>query len=218
MNRLGSYFCKIFLKPVVGKVFIKEVKGIENIPKENFILASNHQSHLDIVICGYLCVPRKFTYIGQTDRYVGSDAFLRNLVYFLGGVIPVNRKDDLSKKEATKEAIRVLEKGYSLVIYPEGTRSRTGQIQEGKIGVAKISLKSKVQILPVGIRGTFELLPPGGGFPKLKKIVKVNIGKPLYFQEEFKTAEKLNEDSEEYKRILQKITNMVMEEIQRLIV
>jgi 1-acyl-sn-glycerol-3-phosphate acyltransferase len=52
MNLFVSWFCKIFIKPIVGFLFIREVKGLENIPKGNFILASNHQSHLDWIVCG----------------------------------------------------------------------------------------------------------------------------------------------------------------------
>lgn len=218
MNKSTSWFCKILIAPFVRGLFIKKINGSENIPKGNFILASNHQSHLDILICGYLCVPRKFTYIGQVDKYEGFQAFLRNIFYAFGGVIPVNRKDEVSKKEATLKAINALKKGYSLVIYPEGTRSRTGEIQEGKLGIAKIFLKTKVPVLPLGIKGTFELMAPGKETPRFKKIVEANVGKPLFFEEELKSAAGLNENSEEYKNVLQKITDKIMEEVQKLAV
>jgi len=213
MNLFLSWFCKIFIKPIVDFLFIKEIKGLENIPKGNFILASNHQSHLDWIVCGCLCVPRRFTYIGQIDRYSGLLAFGRNLLYFVAGVIPVNRKDENSKKLAVKKAIEALKKGKILVIYPEGTRSRSGEIQKGKFGTAKIFLKTEIPILPVAIKGTFEIFPPEKGFPKIKKIVKVNIGKPLYFKEELKIAKNLNCDSKDYKNLLEKITDKTMKEI-----
>jgi len=213
MNLFVSWFCKIFIKPIVGLLFIKEVKGLENIPKGNFILASNHQSHLDWIVCGWLCVPRRFTYIGQVDRYSGLLAFGRNLLYFVAGVISVNRKDKNSKKKAVEKAIEALKRGKILVIYPEGTRSRTGEIQKGKFGMAKIFLKTETPILPVAIKGTFEIFPPEKGFPEIKKIVKVNIGKPLYFKEELERAKNLNCGSEDYKNLLQQITDKIMEEI-----
>jgi 1-acyl-sn-glycerol-3-phosphate acyltransferase len=216
MNLFVAWFCKIFIKPIVGLLFIKEVKGLENIPQGNFILASNHQSHLDWIVCGWLCVPRRFTYLGQIDRYSGLLSLGRNLLYFVAGVIPVNRGDENSKKMAVEKAIEALKKGKILVIYPEGTRSRTGEIQKGKFGTAKIFLKTGVPILPVAIKGTFEIFPPGKGFPKIKKVVKVNIGKPLYFKEELKIAKNLNCDSEDYKNFLGKITDKIMEEIYRL--
>lgn len=216
MNRIVSYFCKIFIKPIVDRLFIKKVEGWENIPSRNFILAANHQSHLDQIATGYVCVPRRYYYIGQIDRYRGFDRFLLNVLYFVAGVIKVNRKKPESRKKAKEEAIERLKKGDCLVIYPEGTRTRTGKIQEGEMGVAKIFLKTGVPILPVGILGTFELMPPGKGFPKIKREVKIDIGKPLFFEKEFWKAKKIKKDSVEYQEILKKITQRVMEEIARL--
>lgn len=216
MNRVVSWFCQIFLKPLVNKFLVKEVKGLENIPKENFILAANHQSHLDQITTSYVCVPRRFHMIGQTDKYHGLTKLFLYIIYSIGGVIPLNRQSEESKKKAIREAIRVLKKGDILVIYPEGTRTRTGEIQEGKLGVAKIFLQTGVPILPVGIKGNFNLMPPGSGVPKIKRIIEINIGKPLYFKEELEKAKSLNCDSKEYKDLLQKITEKVMEEISNL--
>ena len=217
MNRFVSLLCYIFLKPIVKILFIKEVKGWENIPKRNFILAPNHSSHLDQLATGYVCVPRKFHYIGQIDRYQGTDRVLLQILYTVAGVIRVHRKNEESKKEAVEKSIEVLKKGASLIIYPEGTRTRNGKMGEGKPGIAKIFLKTGVPILPVGIKGTFELMPVGTSFPKIKREVKINIGKPLFFEEELKKAKNLAEDSIEYQEILDKITKEVMEEIKNLV-
>jgi len=216
MNKVVSWFCKIFIKPIVNFCFIREVKGLENIPKRNFILASNHQSHLDWIVCGFFCVPRRFTYLGQVDRYTGFLGFGRRLLYFVAGVIPVNRKDKVSKEIALKKAIEALKNGDILVIYPEGTRSQTGEIQRGKWGTAKIYLKTGVPILPTAIKGTFELFPPGKEFPKIKRIVKINIGRPLYFKKEEEKAKNLDYDSGEYQTLIQQITDKLMEEITHL--
>ncbi|MFA5178057.1 MAG: lysophospholipid acyltransferase family protein [Candidatus Paceibacterota bacterium] len=215
MNKLFSIFCNIFLAPLVKTIFIKEIKGKENIPLDNFILASNHQSYLDIMLSGCLCVPRRFTYIGQIDRENKGWGFLRNFFYDLAEVIPVNRNDSDSKKQAFEKAIQYIKKGYILNVYPEGTRTRTGEIQSGKWGVAKIYLKTGVPILPMGISGAFEIFPPGEK-PKLKKSIRLNIGQPLVFLEYFKQAENLETDSEEYKNVCALITDKVMVEIKKL--
>jgi 1-acyl-sn-glycerol-3-phosphate acyltransferase len=110
MNKILSWFCYLFLKPIVKLIWIKEVKGIENIPKKNFILAANHQSHWDQITAGYLCVPRKFTYLGQIDKYSGFEAFLRNLYFKIAGVIPVHRYNEESKKRAIQECVERLKK------------------------------------------------------------------------------------------------------------
>jgi 1-acyl-sn-glycerol-3-phosphate acyltransferase len=155
--------------------------------------------------------------IGQVDQYTGFSGFLRNLIYFIAGVIPLNRKDPQSRKKVIEEAERILKKGEILIIYPEGTRTRTGELQIGRPGIAKIFLKTGVPILPVGIKGTFDLLPPGKGFPKIKKIIKINVGKPLEFKEEFKRGKKIECNSKEYQMLCQEITTKVMEEIKKLI-
>jgi 1-acyl-sn-glycerol-3-phosphate acyltransferase len=206
---------KITLAPLVGFLFVKEVKGKDNFPKRNVILASNHQSYLDILLCGYICVPRQYTHIGQVDRDNKGWSKIRDLIYSLGEVIPVNRKDEESKKRATLSAIEFLKKGYSLVIYPEGTRTRTGEVGAGKWGVAKFFLETGVPILPMGIKGAFELFPPGEK-PKIKKNIRLNIGKPLFFKEEFEVTRGMDRDSREYGDICIKITEKVMEEIKKL--
>jgi len=216
MNRTVSWFCKIFLKPIVDTFLIKEVRGLENIPKGNFILVSNHQSHLDWIASGYLCVPKKFTFLGQVDRYTGPLGFGRDLLYLVAGVIRINRKDEESKKIALEKAIEAIKKnGHSLVIYPEGTRSRTGEIQKGRTGAVKIYLKTGVPILPAAIKGTFELFPPGGKL-KIKRKVKINIGKPLHFGKERERVKNLDCNSLEYQNVLEEITEKIMTEIVRL--
>ncbi len=216
MSPILSWFCKIFLAPLVKWLLIKEVRGLENIPKGNFILVSNHQSYIDIIIDGYLCVPRSFHFIGQTDGFKGILKFIIQSIYSLSGVIPLNRKSDASRQNAIKTAIEVLKKGDVLAIYPEGKRSISGDLQEGKFGTARMFLKTGVPILPAGISGTFELFPPHGKL-KIKKIVKINVGEPLFFQEELETAKNINENSKEYQEMVQKITDKIMEEISKLI-
>lgn len=211
-----SWFSKIVLAPVVRLLFVKEVRGWENVPKGNFILASNHLSHLDIIMSGFVAVPRRFTYLGQIDEYEGFAALLRDFVYAIGEVIKVDRKSEKSRKLALEECVKRIKRGDVLVIYPEGTRSRTGKLQEGKPGVAKIYLKTGVPILPLAIKGTFELLPPGGKL-KIKRIIRLNIGKPLTFPEELKRANLMPENSPQYREIASQITSKVMAAIAHLL-
>ncbi|MBZ9569509.1 1-acyl-sn-glycerol-3-phosphate acyltransferase [Patescibacteria group bacterium] len=217
MNRILSWLCKVSLVPLIKGVFIEKIIGEENIVnlKRNFILASNHQSHLDTLVDGCLCVPRNFHFIGQIDGWRGIPRLFIRGLYLLCGVIPLDRKDKESKRKVIRKTIKVLKKGDILVIYPEGTRSINGKIQKGRFGISKIFLKTGVPIIPAGIKGSFELFPPKGKL-RIKKIIKVNIGKPLFFKEEFKKAKNLDENTREYCQILQKITDKVMKEISNL--
>jgi len=215
MNRIVSWFANIFLSPILQLLFIKEIKGRENIPKGNFILASNHASHLDQVANGIVCVPRVFSFIGQVDAYTGWDGLVRDLFYAMGGVFRLNRKSAESRKHIVNKSIEYLKNGGSLIIYPEGTRTRTGEIGEGKWGITKLLFATGTPILPVALSGTFELLPPGGKL-KIKKEIKINIGKPLYFTEEVKESRTLDKESERYKTLLHSVTEKIMEEIKKL--
>lgn len=134
----------------------------------------------------------------------------------MGGVIPLNRQDKESKKEVISKAINKVKKGYSIIIYPEGTRSENGQVKEGKLGAAKIFLKTGVPILPTGIKGAYNLFPKGGKL-KIKKNVELIIGRPLLFEKEFNLARNLSPDSEEYLEVCIQITNQIMEEIKKLV-
>jgi 1-acyl-sn-glycerol-3-phosphate acyltransferase len=212
MNIILSWFCKIFLAPIVKRILIKEVRGRENIPKETFILATNHQSHLDEIVAGYICVPRRFSFIGQTDQYSGLTKLFLYIIYFIFGVIRLNRKKEESKRGAIEEAVKVLKQNNILVIYPEGTRTRTGEMGKGKWGAARIFLETGAPVLPVGIKGTFKLLPPGGKL-KIERIVKANIGKPLYFREELQKAKVINNNLAEKEGLAIKITDKIMERI-----
>ncbi len=216
MNKLLSIAAKIFLAPIVSVVFVKEAKGLENFPKTNFILAPNHQSYLDIIVCAYLCVPRKFTFIGQVDKGRGIIGLLRDALYSLAGVIPLNRKNESSKKQAFAKAVRAIKNGYSLIIYPEGKRSETGEVQKGKWGVAKLFLQTGVPVVPLGITGAFEIMPPHGK-TKIKRAVKLNVGKPIFFKEALEKAKNLNEGSEEYKNLCMDITDNIMEDVKKLV-
>ena len=106
-----------------------------------------------------------------------------------------------------KQAINALKEGKIIAIHPEGTRSLSGKLQKGKTGVAQLALTSQAPVIPIGLIGTFEILPKGKIIPKFKRAV-MNIGKPIYFQEYYN--KKIN------KRILREVTNRIMREIAKL--
>lgn len=197
MKKIVSILSWIFLAPLYHSM-VKEVSGKENVPKRNFILVSNHSSHLDWFIDGYFCTPKRFTFIGQVDKMTGMMAFWRNMLYGYAETIPMNRKDPESKRKAIASALERLKQGLILIIYPEGERSRDGKLHEFKPGAARLHLESGAPILPVAIKGSYELMPPGGKL-KIKKTVVITVGKPLDFEKERIIAAKMDKKSEEYK-------------------
>jgi 1-acyl-sn-glycerol-3-phosphate acyltransferase len=217
MKKIVSILSRVSVGLWVKIKLVKETRGEENfLRNRNFIFAQNHLSHLDWLIDGYVCTPRRFTFIGQVDKMTGMMKFWRDMLYGYAEVIPVNRKNSESKKQAIASALRRLKQGYTLIIYPEGTRSRDGQMHEFKPGVAKLHLESGVPVLPVAIEGTYELMPPGQKL-KIKKIVTVIIGKPLDFIKEREAAKGLDKNSEEYYGLCSGVTKAIENEVRALL-
>jgi len=154
-------------------LFDIEIQGKENIPlKGGAILASNHLSYLDPIVIGLL-VPRKINFIAKRELFENSlfGSFISKL-----GALPV-RRERLDRK-TYQRALGLLKKGMILVLFPEGTRSRRGNLGLLREGTARIAVRTKVPLIPVVIRGTGKVLPRGKKIIRLAKI-KVRIGKPL---------------------------------------
>lgn len=103
----------------------------------------------------------------------------------LGG-IPVERTGNTT--QAMKKSIECLNSGYNMLIHPEGTRTRDSSMLEFKNGVAKLSIDTGIPIVPVRIKGTFEIFPRTKKFPKIFRLrgkypIKVTMGNPIYPEE-----------------------------------
>lgn len=189
--------------------WIKKVKGLENIPKDkSFILTPNHSSYIEHFLIGSIVIPylnRKLYYIAKKEHFdTVSQKMWSKLWMKYVPTIPIDRRKG---EKALNDALSHLKKGKIVLIYPEGTRSLTGKIQQGKTGVARLALGAKVPVVPLGIKGTFEILPKGKKIPKLKKAI-FNFGRPMYFNEYY--------NKPITKKILREVTNNVMKEIARL--
>ncbi|MBD3163894.1 hypothetical protein GF323_01730 [Candidatus Woesearchaeota archaeon] len=208
-------FTRIFLGPVI-ELFIGKIEGRENFPEESFIAAANHSSYIDDFIFPYSLAKitdRKF-HIFVNSRFYKNWFFKKFLDHY--EMIPVYVAKDFTDKqerkrknaEAFRTAMKYLEKGDNFLIFPEGARSENGKLKKGKVGAAKIALESKAPVLPVGIRGSYEIMPKGAKFPKMKK-ADIIIGKPINLEEYY-------EKKKDYKT-LEKVTDIIMSEIAKLI-
>jgi len=132
-----------------------EVIGEELIPTDQPVLfVCNHQSAFDIpILLGYINKPKAFVSKKEVKRLpiVGSWMSLMQCVF-------MNRKDVRQSLQAINHGAENLKKGYSLVIFPEGTRSPDGQMLEFKPGSLKLAIKSGVAIVPVTIDGSYRIM------------------------------------------------------------
>ena len=145
-----------------------KVQGVENLPAEGpVILAVNHQSMWDPIVAG-CSIPRKVSFMAKEELF--SIPVINNISRSLGA-FPVKRgQGDMN---AIRQSLAILKEGRVLGLFPEGTRSKDGEIQKGQPGIVLLMEKSKATVVPIKIFGTRSLLTKGWG-----KIVVV-IGKPM---------------------------------------
>lgn len=149
--------------------------GQDNIPAQGGVLiAANHASVLDIPFLG--CgVARQLAFLGRHNLFPIP---LVNPVLQRLGWIPI--RQDRVDREGLRRAEACLEKGHALVIFPEGARTETGALGEGKLGLAMLVLKTKCLVVPAYISGTFEALPIGAHRLSFHP-VSVSYGVPIDF-------------------------------------
>jgi 1-acyl-sn-glycerol-3-phosphate acyltransferase len=167
--------CRPFLH-VITRLFLRYYNNLEVIGRENIldnqacIITPNHSSHLDApVVFASLPLPR----INRTYTLAAKDYFFnRWLVSFfarlMANVIPVDRTG--IETRGLILCMSKIRKGNSILLFPEGTRSQNGRINQFKKGAILLSKKAHLPIIPAYIRGSFESLPKSRYVPKRKKI------------------------------------------------
>jgi 1-acyl-sn-glycerol-3-phosphate acyltransferase len=168
------------IKPLLGaylRLYHRmEVEGFENVPPRGpAIVVVNHASLLDVPV---LMVADPYP---DTATIVKASMFNMPLVsWFLRqwGAIPVERQGRDSS--SVRSMLGVLRAGGVMAIAAEGTRTRNGHLGPINPVLARIAAGADVPVLPVGIRGSYEAMPPGAKLPRPKKIV-VRVGKPFRF-------------------------------------
>lgn len=159
-----------FLANFLSKIFWRvQYFNLENIPLESnsgLIIAANHQTYFDPF---WICIPIKrdlrFMTWDEPFKWFFVGKFLRKL-----GCFPVSLKRGGTIK-ALKEALKLLENGKTLIIFPEGEREfADGNLLEFKTGAVRLSLEANVPILPVTIRGGNKIWAREYKFPKLGKV------------------------------------------------
>lgn len=176
------FLLKILLGPLVRLIWVKKVTGLNNIPQSKvpLIIAANHSSYFDFIVL-VATFPYRIRFLAAEVFY--ESLFWRPIMIFTGQIKVDRRKKD--KSNVFKAVSDNLKKGRVIGIFPEGTRSRTGQLQRAYAGVAKFALKNKTNILPVAITGAYNVMSPHDKFPKFKKAIKIKY-LPQLIYEDFK--------------------------------
>ena len=168
---IGVYHVARWFSNLFGRV---ETSGLENVPSGGCIIACNHQSFLDPPLVGSELRKETFFFARKTlFNNPGLGYILRTC-----NTIPVDR-DGGSDVAAFKRVFSVLKNGQSLLMFPEGTRSKDGHLQEAQAGIGLIACKTKVPVVPVRVFGASSLLPRGSFFPQPGARISVLFSKPL---------------------------------------
>ncbi len=164
------------LNPAVTRLWDIEMTGYDRLPVDGpAILCPNHISFFDSAILTFT-LPRNISFVGKAEY---MDSWKTKFIFPAMGMIPIDRSGG-GKSDAALDAARVvLERGELFGIYPEGTRSRNGNLHKGRTGAARLAMQIGCPIYPVGIVGTDQIQPPGARAPKLRKSCAVHIGRPI---------------------------------------
>lgn len=163
--------------PLISFFWLGPSKGIRNIPSNGaFIIAANHASHLDPPLISHFFSSKAGIKVHGLPKKELFGIPVFGTLLRLNGHIPVDREK--GGNSALCEAIDALKGGKAILLFPEGTRTSTGKMGEGKTGAVRLSLLSGAPILPVRIDGTFDILPRGAFFPRTLRKAGLAIGRP----------------------------------------
>ena len=156
-----------------------DVCGLENLESDKkYIFMSNHQSALDILL-GVACIPYKIVFLAKKELFKIP---IFGWAMQAAGMIKIDRQNSERARKSVDEAVNILiHSSFSTLIYPEGTRSETGDLLPFKKGGFILAIRSQLPIVPITIIGAGNVLPKRS-FTFNKGQIKVIIGKPILTQ------------------------------------
>ncbi len=192
------------VRSLIFRLWDVTVEGIENVPLDGpGIITPNHLSFCDSVFVP-CALPRRSWAIGKGEY---MDSWKTKHLFPAFGMIPVDRSGGDAAQAALDTAARVLDAGLLFMIYPEGTRSRSGNLHKGRTGAARLAARCDAPVIPVGHQGTVDVQPPDTFTMKPGKSVTVRFGAPMRPSEFGDPGDP---------RVLRRFTDAVMFEIAQL--
>jgi len=182
LNLPKSWFTHNLIKNS-AKIFLKlyfriKSEGNDKLPDGPFILAPNHQSFFDGL---FVAVFLKNKLMRKTYFYAKEQHVRKGWVKFIAdrhNVIVMDINKDL--KQSLQKMAAVLQKGKNIIIFPEGTRTISGNLGNYKKTFAILSRELNVPVVPIAIKGAFEALPKGSIFPRPFKKINIKFLDPVY--------------------------------------
>lgn len=197
-----------------------KVWGKENIPKEKgSLLCSSHASHMDTAIIS-VATKKGFT---KTAMLAAKDYWFDNPFRFFFSLlvlnlIPIERRISKQKEfpfsKTIAESKKLIDKGFDILIYPEGTRTRNGEIGNFKEGAVNLGYHLNSPLLPIYVKGTFKAWPKGKNLIRPTRI-NVHIGKAIFIKDEIKKRKikDINENNAIRKKFLKEINQKLQQAV-----
>jgi 1-acyl-sn-glycerol-3-phosphate acyltransferase len=187
----GEFLLRILYYPVVTvatRVLLDlRLEGAQAVPRSGpAIIVPNHQGYLDPFLI-QLATPRPARFMVTADFYD-----IRVIQPFFRIVKAIRVDEGGRNRESLKTALKVLRQGEVVGIFPEGQLTRDGRIGTLHPGVAFLAAKSGAPVAPVRIRGSYDVFPRGGGFPRRAR-VSIHFGGPITVTDRRKGIEQILE-------------------------
>src|SRR4051812_39681201 len=154
------------------------------------ILVANHSSHLDTpTILRALPLPwRQRTAVAAAADYFYKKRGVKELVALVFNTVPLSREGGGIGNGSTAHVDKLIDQRWNLLMFPEGTRSRDGELHKLRSGAAAIAQQHGIPIVPIYVKGTHDAMPPGINWPKKRWLlarryrVEVHFGAPIWPQ------------------------------------
>lgn len=187
----------VFLCFIIFRIFNRtKIRGKENIPKKGgMLIMVNHVSALDSFLVGPIFFPRMAFFPAKAELFKNP---LLSIMYRGWGAFPVHRG---RYNVGVMKKIVELAQDNIVIIHPEGTRSRDGEVGQGTRGVGKIIYESNSPVIPICTTGMEKFLPVSKLFPSFFKLINVNIGEKM----DFSHYKSLEPTKETYKMIVDEL-------------
>jgi long-chain acyl-CoA synthetase len=187
IRRVGNQVIDFAQERLYDTVLKTRIEGESNVPAHtNFIVAPNHASHIDTGLVKKALgrdVAEQTVAVAAADYWFDTKykrAYMNNFTT----LVPIERTGSL--RQSLRHVTEILKQGYNTLIFPEGTRSTTGEIAEFKPIIGYLALNEKIGILPIYLWGTYEAYPKGMTIPAQKSIgaeIGAKIGRFLEYDE-----------------------------------
>jgi 1-acyl-sn-glycerol-3-phosphate acyltransferase len=184
-------FLRFVLNPMMDYYAARRATGKEKLEgvKGPVILVANHASHMDtpVILSALPRKLRKRTVVAAAADYFYRNRLVASLVSLFFNTVPIERHGGGGVSKNGSHLDKLLDQGWSLLLYPEGTRSRGGMPGQLRRGAAVLAAAHHLTIVPIRVTGTAQAMPPGRLWPKrlrhkpvpARHRIEVSFGEPI---------------------------------------